>query len=57
MAAFYGDLSRHIPSEPAHLLVPALKIRDIHTYIRTLDIIATNPFLVPDVDHGPQGLR
>ena len=42
-----------VPSEPAHLLVLPLKY--ILPYID--EILLHNPFLVPDVDHVPRGLR
>ena len=47
-----------VPSEPAHLLVPALGIHVTYvlTYIHEI-LLPQNPFLVPDVDHGPRGLR
>ena len=47
-----------VPSEPAHLLVPALGIHVTYvlTYIHEI-LLPQNPLLVPDVDHGPRRLR
>ena len=47
-----------VPSEPAHLLILPLKymLTYILAYIHEI-LLLQNPFLVPDVDHGPRGLR